>query len=223
MSDDDKRFGYRVFLGFVVLVWLGIFIGFALAADKPSPVVKICLSYTCDSYGTAFHVGNGWFITAGHVAAGNVKKAYPKDSLGNKFTVETSWVAAQADISLFYSSVAANIMPAMPITCDSPKVGQAISITGNPYFLEHVTVSGSIISGPIDIDELKQVYVALIQVGPGGSGSPVMNSDGSAIGVLVAMIRGTTFALIEPISKVCNILPRDLQEFRQAVSDRSGE
>jgi S1-C subfamily serine protease len=173
-----------------------------------SPGVQICNSSRCSAHGSGFHLYDGYFITAAHVV-GASKKMWIKNSEGQQQGADVLWTSSQHDLSLLYVE-AWNFLspPENQISCEEQKVGENILVIGYPADLGNVTTHGSLLGVKKGtIGRWSDPYIADITIFFGNSGGPVFNERNEVFGIAVGGLRGTSFSLIEPLSKICDILP----------------
>jgi S1-C subfamily serine protease len=58
-----------------------------------------------------------------------------------------------------------------------------------------------------DIGYWKDAYVFDLPVFPGFSGGPVYSSDGRVLGLVVGILGDTSYSIVEPVAKICDLLP----------------
>jgi hypothetical protein len=115
-----------------------------------------------------------------------------------------------------------------------------VTATGNPHDIFFAHVNGYVTSGPQslggskpffertadkdparaqDIGYWKDAYVFVMPVFPGFSGGPVYSSDGRVVGLVVGILGDTSYSIVEPVSKICDLLP-DLNAKPDAARSR---
>jgi len=173
-----------------------------------SSAVQVCNTSACKTHGSGFHLYNGYFITAGHVTGSN-KNMWIKNSTGQQQSAKVIWKSTQSDFSLMHVEAWDFLSPPEnKITCEEQTVGEQITITGYPADLGNVTTKGSILGiKEGKIGNWNDPYIADINIFFGNSGGPAINSNNEIFGIAVGGLRGTSFSLLEPISKICDILP----------------
>jgi len=167
-------------------------------------------------HGSATHIGNGVFLTAGHVTKdANVLNIRTND--GDTLPAKVLWQNNEYDVALIYVKDYQKIA-SVPLSCAPNFVGQDITITGNPLGARNAKswghVSGTDLTGLEDKYEgmWKKLITLDISAAPGVSGAGVIDSSGKLVGILVAGMvsdRGTfpyTFAV--PASVACHLLAR---------------
>lgn len=165
------------------------------------------------SVGTAFHVGSGFFRTAGHVALSRVPPEYegkgydewalmladeygnPRHALGRSDVAcaDRRWTDSPFGDVLPHDSAVFRLVegsiPAERLSAGQrPRVGDVISIWGFPKGLV-------LFEARARITRISDEWIGLrVQIGSpslgGHSGSPVINAEGSVVGILVAGVSG---------------------------------
>jgi serine protease Do len=203
-------------LGIAVLAFAALLIGGAMTfANNERPTVptyaavKVVLP---TGHGSGVIVGNGYIITAGHVATGaKTVKIESKD--GRSYDADVLWVNETYDIAMLRAPVAL-VGGGAALDCRSAKTGEAIYATGNPLELNFVTSYGRIAGDERSLGPWKSVLVTDISTVPGQSGGPVFEADGRVIGITVGVVTlptatGVTltgFGTIVPASTVCMLM-----------------
>ena len=218
LDDVDKVWATAIkyFLIALAAVFLWVLVGSARAEieavipTKPSSVaVQVCNNSSCSGHGSGFHLYSGYFVTAGHVTKFN-KEMWIKNSNGQQQPAIVLWTSRQSDYSLLYVEAWDFLaMPENTITCEKQEIGEEITIVGYPADLGNITTKGVILGikdGTIGI--WVEPYIADITIFFGSSGGPAINSKGEVFGVAVGALAGTSFSLIEDLSRVCDILPK---------------
>ncbi len=148
--------------------------------------------------GTAFHVGNGFFVTSAHVIQGS-SKIMLEDS--NRTLEKPS---APAQIAQVVGTDTLTDIAVLKIETKTsklewaatiPEIGESVYAIGNPFGRAPGSFSSGIISG------LERVFTAegltlvhLMQtdtaINPGNSGGPLLNTQGQVVGINAAIISG---------------------------------
>lgn len=152
------------------------------------PIVFLEMKDVGDCTGFVAHSGFGdLIVTAGHCledSKGALITA--KDSIGRVYDVEPVYFDTLHDIAIFRGPSDHPPSAKLSLACHAPvSVGDAVTMTGFPLDFGKATVSGKIAGMPIAWGPWPDVYRVAMFAGPGNSGSPVMNSDGDVIGILV--------------------------------------
>lgn len=165
-------------------------------------------------HGSAVHIGNGIFVTAGHVVNKITKPFTIKLHDGSIRPAEVLWFNSKYDIGLI--SANGDGLQSSDLQCRELDVGEAIRIEGNPTIMEFVSATGKIAGLGRKIGFWERVQVVDITILPGQSGGPVYDKDGKLVGITVGVATfgmgwsasPTGFGFIVPGSAVCKLLAR---------------
>lgn len=167
---------------------------FVVAAESlPDLVARtepaVVLIRTFDRNGSPLRIGSGFFIspegelvTSRHVL-NNAHKASAETADGNKY-----WISRVTGINPAFDLVKMKVVnpvgptPYLEISGNLPRKGEAVFVLGNPCSYCFV-VSEGIVAGFQDLSVGRTIQVTA-PIGPGSSGSPVLNMDGRVIGVI---------------------------------------
>ncbi len=179
-----------------------------VAPPNALPAVKVCASPSCRTgHGTGFQLWDGYFLTAGHVASGR-KTMYLKDSNGHTQQAKVIWVSVQSDFALLFAKGWDFMgLPTTYLFCEIPEIGAKVTNLSNPGPFEFISGQGYVSGLRQDIGPWKKIIPLTIQSAGGSSGSPVFDDMGRIMGLIVGGLRGGAFVAMEPMSKVCDILP----------------
>ena len=151
--------------------------------------------------GTAFHIGDGYYVTSQHVVAG-ANKVFLDASDRPLARIE---VPREDDLSFEASVVGgdtasdiallkAKTLPTrLQWATDPPRVGQVVLAIGNPRGDAPRSLSRGIVSG-LDrvVNAGDRVLVGLLQtdaaLNPGNSGGPLLDASGRVLGVNAAIL-----------------------------------
>ncbi len=179
---------YCIFFGAVAILSLS----FAQAQTDltASEVFKKCQSSvvrieTDESLGTGFFVKDGRTIaTCLHVLSG-AKTAKIGTSDGKVYTIDSVQFDEPNDIAIVTISEITRTKPVQLSLNSQPEIGTPIHVIGNPLgFLERTLSSGSV--SALRNESGKSLIQISAPISPGSSGSPVLNSEASAIGMVTA-------------------------------------
>jgi S1-C subfamily serine protease len=137
----------------------------AVGARAPadlSSAVKACLSLGCsDGHGTAVYLGNGYFITAEHVAEEG-KQWFLKGEDKRVIYAEAVWESASSDLALLRVDPKRHktgiAFPASKPACRDPLVGEKVTAVGNPADIWFAHVTGYVTSGAQTTQGKTQFY-----------------------------------------------------------------
>jgi S1-C subfamily serine protease len=222
------------------------------APAKMSAAVKACLQSDCKSgHGSAVYLGNGYFITAQHVATESAKWVLRAEDK-RLIYANTVWTLASDDLALLKIDEKRHKtgidFPVAKLACREPYVAEKLVGVGNPSMIMFAHVNGYITAGAQEIGGTTQfyrpeapahdtlnvsvggaeltfdpasrkkaaaqdigywraAYVLEMAVAPGFSGGPIFTQKGEVIGLLVGVLNGTSYAVMEPTNKLCGLLP----------------
>lgn len=177
--------------------------------DAVHSVVK--LERKAPGHATAFHIGNGVYVTASH-ATTNDQPVKLTPYSGNSFKAKFVKRYSPLDLVVYKSTSGGKPHPKLTLDCRSPKRGEHISIIGFPAFYEYISGYGQVASDLMDIDIGNSIFTMDLTVVHGQSGGPVLSSDGDVIGVTSAVIGAppkgsiTGYSLATSITSICNEL-----------------
>ena len=148
--------------------------------------------------GTAFHLGEGYFVTSAHVIAG-ARDVMLEDSNRTLEKANPTALKAQVvgsdtltDIAVLKIETSASTLE---WASELPSIGEEVYAIGNPFGRAPGSFSSGIVSG------LERVFTAedltlvhLLQtdtaINPGNSGGPLLNIQGQVVGINAAIIGG---------------------------------
>lgn len=200
------------------LVTAGYYSYFPLyAATHPTQLAMSAVKMDAPAWtGSGVYLGNGYIITAGHVADG-LSSIGILLSDGTKTQGEVLWRNTLSDegydVALVYSPGLG--AKSSTLNCDPTVTGQNIHIVGNPGPLEFLTswgrISGSVKTG--QWDRWKSLVALDITAAPGVSGGPVFNDAEQVVGILVSGLilpgRGAfAYSMMVPSETICLLLAR---------------
>ncbi|MBX6362215.1 MAG: trypsin-like peptidase domain-containing protein [Acidobacterium ailaaui] len=141
------------------------------------------------NHGTGVYVGNGYVLTAAHVAqAWNDRKVVEFHGHRGYWRVEMVWRDAVADIALLRVTEVPADVPAARLYCGELRYAQPVTMIGFPIDLPISVSLGQIMSPYPHGDD--QSIPAAIPTAPGNSGSPVFDTEGRVVGVLSKLVEG---------------------------------
>lgn len=188
------------------LIVLAIIAGIGISVDwvsfyrstLKSPHVKVTYA-DYGGHGSATHVGNGYYLTAAHV----IKDGHIPMITGGIKT-EIMWVNREYDIALLKADTPDT--ETIPIDCRLPKIGESVSLHGNPRFLEDITTYGRVAGGDVPIEKWRSLVTVDATAAGGMSGGAILDGDRELVGVLVAGLRTEPFTFIVPASTICMLM-----------------
>lgn len=185
-----QRTSDGLFMGAVVAIVLGFIVTIMGMLPQPASYpyrdtavrVAIVVDGNEVGHGSAVHIGNGYFLTAGHVVG-----AWEEVIEGH--AAQTVREDDKLDIAVLYVPELAD-MPYVVLARDNPQVGDEITITGFPLNLGKLTFFGRVAD---DVTEaIAGMWVGVLDLNiaaaPGVSGSGVIDAHGRVVGILVAGI-----------------------------------
>lgn len=180
-------------------------------ADLPS-AVKVMVA---GDHGSAVHIGNGYFLTACHVAknaTANTKFKLADDSVR---PAETLWCNEAYDIALMRAK--ADGIAASKLSCVVPAVGDELTVAGNPLILENITAYARVAGNERKLGKWRSVIVVDGATVPGQSGGPAYNKANEVVGITVGVVLWpqspfaavtTGYGTVVPGKAVCELLAR---------------
>lgn len=177
-----------------------------VAAEVASPYIKII---GASGTGSGVHIGNGYILTAAHVATMN-NELSAKDALGRTHKLTLLWANTSKDIALL-KITEADEMASAKLSCDAPVVGTHVRAYGNPMDVENVYASGTIVGAPMTRGPWESIMTLDLTIVPGMSGGALVNDAGDIVGIDVGvMVYGalTGFGYAVPSQVACDLLGR---------------
>jgi S1-C subfamily serine protease len=122
------------------------------------------------------------------------------------------WVHGTEDWGLLKADNPVTGVVGLKVQCNEPKVDDAIYTIGNPAILDFIKTTGLVAGFAEELKDggkvfWRHVVITNLNVTGGNSGGPVFNNHDEVWGNLVGGLRGTTFSIVEPIGKICDLLP----------------
>lgn len=205
------------FVGIIVALALLAIAYLVLSANAPAkprffhePATAHVMLSDATGHGSGVHIGNGYIITAAHVAGAN-KTMAAKASDGSTREAAVLWSNDKYDIALLRVPDPQNLA-VVPLSCETPARGEKIRAFGNPIDLEFVWTSGEVVGVPISYGPWPSVVPVNMTIVPGQSGGADLNDDGEvvgiSVGVMVSSFGMAGIGYIVPASTVCMLLAR---------------
>lgn len=175
-----------------------------LADNRVSVAIVVAANDTSARLGTGFFVSSGLLLTNYHVVEGT-------DLVGVRLhgTEEIVWATSargyDAENDLVALEITSrNIKPVVLGDSENVRVGEPITVIGNPEGLEQ-SVSNGLVSGIRDLG-IRKLFQISAPISSGSSGGPVFNERGEAIGVVVASFEsGQNLNFAVPINYAKNL------------------
>ncbi len=157
--------------------------------DKCSPSIFKITTY--DASGNEYAVGTGFFISATGIALSNyhvfqgASKAKIKTSDNKTYLVENviGWSKESDLLKFTVKNELSETFPFLKMNAVSPKQGEKIFIIGNPLGLEKSVADGIVSSVRAD-EKMGETIQITAPISHGNSGSPLMNMNGDALGIV---------------------------------------
>lgn len=143
-------------------------------ANKPGTV--------SNSQGTGFNLHpEGLIVTNRHVveSATSVEVTFLDD---RRFISQDIQYIAGYDMALI--KLKGNELPSLTVVSDRPKIGETVTIIGNPRGFQRISARGEV-ENYYKADDML-VFGINAPIAPGSSGSPVLNGSGDVVGIIYA-------------------------------------
>lgn len=171
--------------------------------------VKVILT---DGHGSGVHVGDGYVLTAAHVAGKNksVKLQFDDKSV---MVADVMWSNEAKDVALLRFKDNGRVA-ASHLSCSIAGPGTRILARGNPLAMENLSFEGRINGAPFNISHFENVLPADLTILGGMSGGGVFDENGDVIGISVAHAvtpmgmfpSWTRVGLIVPGKTICELM-----------------
>lgn len=173
--------------------------------------VKVILD---DGHGSGVHVGDGYVLTAAHVAGNNKSVKLQLDDK-SVITADVMWANEAKDVALLRFKDNGRVA-ASHLSCRVAVPGTRIEARGNPLSMENLSFEGRINGAPFNISHFENVLPADLTVLGGMSGGGVFDENGEVIGISVAHAvtplgmypSWTRVGLIVPGKTICELMGR---------------
>ena len=143
---------------------------------------------TGDGHGTAFHLGDGDWITAAHVVGRETQMELRHGSRQLFATV----VGVDHDTDVALLNADAPDVPALVMAETTPAVGEDVLAAGYPLYGEsEPSVTRGVVSRLERDMFLGELVLTDTAVNPGNSGGPLLDRCGAVVGMVVEKIVGT--------------------------------
>lgn len=170
--------------------------------------LSVCTVTTARGTGTAFVDDQGRIVTAAHVVE-DIVSLEIRDSKGNRLTPLRLIALDQAkDVAII--SIKENL-PRLPAASSATtKVGSRVYVIGSPLGLE-LSITEGIISAKRKIADVGHLQISAA-ISPGSSGSPVVNSKGQLLGMVVTRLEaGDSLGFALSTDEIGSVTGVDLQ------------
>lgn len=175
-----------------------------VAADTSSAHLKVALP---TGHGSAVHIGDGYLVTAGHVAEG-LKEVELRSEGGTIYKADVLWINKEYDIA-FLKMQEPTSLASVPLNCAPNAIGQKITAYGNPTVLEFVYTRGEVVGSVRQFGDWKSVVPVDLVVAPGMSGGAVLDDAGAVVGITVGVMQYgyglVGLGLVVPSAVVCEL------------------
>lgn len=136
-----------------------------------------------DGHGSGVHIGNGFVVTAGHVAA-DAKTMKIRFEDGQVAEAEVLWANQDYDIAVLrYKDRGQAASSAL--SCTVPARGDNLTAVGNPTVFEFLTMRGYVAGVQFKFGPWKEVIPLDMTIIHGMSGGGVFNANGDVVGISV--------------------------------------
>lgn len=169
--------------------------------------------------GSGVYIGNGYYLTAAHVATAAPELKLKTDT-GLALEPKLLWAAKDYDIALLRVEHPAEQRAAI-LHCESARVGDTVRLEGSPLGWQFIRTEGRIAANsaegrPAANMPWKSVQIVNATLLPGMSGGPVLDTAGRLVGINVGVVMaGNMFTaspvdlgFIVPSSIICGLLAR---------------
>jgi S1-C subfamily serine protease len=152
-----------------------------------------------EGWGSATYIGNGYFLTANHVAEWTGKLVVVTDT-GLKVNAKVTFLNHVYDFAVIHIDSAID-MRAVPMACDNPAVtGDHVRLFGNPEDSDFIVTQGYIAGKDRPITVWPDVFPVDATISWGMSGGGMLNDDGELVGVNIGIMLGAGGRFPMPIS-----------------------
>jgi hypothetical protein len=156
---------------------------------------------------TGNYIGHRLVLTAAHCKS---DKGDPVIKLDfddtHAYTAKVAWESALFDVMIVKLDLEVYATPSK-ISCKVPKLNQIYTVKGFPADIGYSEVRVRVISKERHWPQWAVAYVVEGTIVGGHSGSGVLNDKGEIEGIIVAKYNGASFAIMVPMSAVCDLLP----------------
>lgn len=165
-------------------------------------------------HGSAVAIGHDLWLTAAHVILNPSKRLDMRLKDGSLRKAEILWISKERDIALLKAN--SDGVSLARINCGMPKIGDDVTMAGNPVALEDIVGFGRIAGDEREIGHWKSVIVISGPIIPGQSGGAVYNKYHELIGISVGLAlfpvgfsgSATGYGFAVPGATLCQLLAR---------------
>ncbi len=152
---------------------------------------------------------NGLVLTNAHVVAGDQIMVHLQD--GREFSARVKGSDPSFDLAVLESDGPANLPSARLGDSSDIMPGESVIAIGNPFGFNHTVTTGVVSATGRSIRNENGMLTDLIQtdaaINPGNSGGPLLNLEGSLIGINTALdARGEGIGFAIPINKARKVM-----------------
>lgn len=174
-------------------------------------VVKIkVLGCDFSGSGSGFFT-SGWIVTNRHVLEGARSVSFQSEA--GKFQVSNWFLSSTDDIGL----ISISKLKSRPIELGegNPTPGDLVAAAGFPWGGPEVTKFGRITGEDLEGRDSSKTFLIQtnLDIHPGNSGGPLLDSSGRVIGVMVAIDTSTNASLAIPLSRLIANLGSENKDF----------
>jgi len=192
--------------------------------EKPLPLDLLPFQERNDKYysiGTAFAIGNGRYVTAGHVLLIGVNSLWGppalRDNQGHVYSIDEVLKFSQEQDFVVFTLRTQPAEPKVLALDTKPATGQAVYSVGNAYGTGVVIRDGLYTSDTPEPQDGRWNWMRFsAAASPGNSGGPLVDQDGKVIGVVLAKSPNENLNYALPISMVLDA-PEGTAEIDQRI------
>lgn len=142
------------------------------------------------AFGTAWPLENGYVVTNYHVIAGSREVAL-QNANGHKIKAWPVLYDQDSDLALLAVEDTSLLPPALPLCSAESPLGSSVFTLGFPR-VDVLGYAPTYTDGVIESDHgplgNQDRYLTTVDIQPGNSGGPLLNSNGEVVGVVTAML-----------------------------------
>jgi S1-C subfamily serine protease len=197
-SSQMKRVDNRFIAVFVLILILVISLLYKHSwqysvsqADELAIPVVLAYNESQQSYSSAVHIGNGYFLTATHIISNDQKEIVLETNLKQVFVAELLWSAKEYDISLLYAKNYNDVdIGKFSIDCSPLSIGDELRFIGNPSNTKFISTWGRVSSYETSVNGMwKRIIPVDAVIIPGMSGGAAVDDQNRLRGINVGTLR----------------------------------